>query len=148
TTPISKLQYTLGKTLSNFAVLAAMTSIVALACVVMQFVRGEDRAFNAWQMLSPFLLLTLPMLLLTSAVAVFFETMPVLRGGIGNVAFIFVWGALLGANFGHKQFESYNDPLGSGIVLPHMFSACKAAFPDFDPVKAGVSMGVNIRESG
>jgi hypothetical protein len=148
TTPISKLQYTLGKTVSNFAVLAAMTAVVALACVVMQFVRGEDHSFNAWRMFSPFVLLTLPVLLVTSAVAVFFETMPVLRGGIGNVAFIFVWGGLLGANFGHKQTEVYNDPMGSGIVIPDMFRACKATFPDFDPVKGGVSMGFNIRSEG
>lgn len=148
TTPISKLQYTLGKTVSNFAVLAAMTAVVALACVVMQFVRGEDHAFNAWHMFSPFVLLTLPVLLVTSAVAVFFETMPVLRGGIGNVAFIFVWGGLLGANFGHQQTEVYNDPMGSGIVLPDMFRACKATFPDFDPVKGGVSMGFNVRSDG
>lgn len=145
TTPISKLQYTLGKTFSNFAVLAAMTGVVALACVVMQFVRGEDHAFNAWRMFAPFVLLTLPVLFITSAVAVFFETMPVLRGGMGNVAFVFIWGALLGANFGHKQTETYNDPIGSGIVLPDMLRACAAQIQGFDPVKAGVSMGVNIQ---
>jgi hypothetical protein len=145
TTPISKLQYTLGKTFSNFAVLAAMTGVVALACVVMQFVRGEDNAFNAWRMFSPFVILTLPILLVTSAVAVFFETMPILRGGMGNIAFIFVWGGLLGANFGHKQTEMYNDPLGSGIVMPDIFRACKARFPDFDPTHSAVSMGFNVR---
>lgn len=145
TTPISKLQYTIGKTFSNFTVLAAMTAVVALACVVMQFVRGEDHALNLWQLLAPFVLLTLPLLLVVSAVAVLFETMPVLRGGLGNVAFIFIWGGLLGANFGHKQTEVYNDPIGTGIVLPDMLRACAAQIPGFDPVKAGISMGVNIQ---
>ncbi len=145
TTPISKLQYTLGKTLSNFAVLAAMTAVVALACVVMQFVRGEDSALNLWQLLAPFVLLTLPVLLVVSAIAVLFETMPILRGGLGNIAFIFIWGGLLGANFGHSQTKIYNDPLGTGIVIPDMLRACAAQIPGFDPVKAGVSMGVNIQ---
>jgi hypothetical protein len=148
TTPISRLQYTLGKTLSNFAVLASMTAIVALACVVMQFLRAEDRNFDAWRMFSPFVMLTLPALMVTSAIAVFFETMPVLRGGIGNVAFIFVWGALLGGNFGHNMADVHNDPLGTGIVVPDMFRACQAAFPAFDPRHAGLNMGVNIREKG
>jgi hypothetical protein len=146
TTPISKLQYTLGKTLSNFAVLAAMTAIVALACVVMQFLRAEDRAFNAGQMFAPFVLITLPVLLITAGIAVFFETIPGLRGGIGNVAFVFLWGGLLSANFGHAATEVYNDPLGSGIVIPDMLRTCAAAFPDFDPAKAGVSMGVNVQD--
>ncbi len=147
TTPISRIQYTVGKTLSNFAVLATMTGIVALACVVMQFVLGEDRSFDAWQIFSPFVLLTLPMLMLTSAVAVFFETMPVLRGGIGNVAFIFVWGGMLGGNLTRHAEIAHNDPLGSGIALPGMFQACHAAFPDFDPTHADVSMGINVHNN-
>lgn len=148
TTPISRLQYTLGKTLSNFTVLASMTAIVALACVVMQFLRAEDRSFDAWRMFSPFVMLTLPALMVTSAIAVFFETMPVLRGGIGNVVFIFVWGALLGGNFGRNMADVHNDPLGTGIVVPDMFRACQAAFPNFDPRHAGLNMGINIREKG
>jgi len=96
-------------------------------------------------MFSPFVLLTLPVLFMTSAVAVFFETMPVLRGGMGNIAFVFIWGGLLGANFGHKQTEIYNDPLGTGIVLPDMLRACAAQISGFDPVKAGVSMGINVQ---
>jgi len=147
TTPISRLQYTLGKTLSNFMVLASMTAIVALACVVMQFLRGEDRAFDAWRMFSPFVMLTLPALMVTSAIAVFFETMPVLRGGIGNVAFVFLWGAMLG-NFGRDMADVHNDVLGTGIVVPDMFKACQAAFPAFDPHHAGLNMGVNIRGEG
>ena len=147
TTPISRIQYTIGKTLSNFAVLTAMTTIVALACVVMQFIRAEDTSFDPVKMFMPFALIALPPLLMTSAIAVFFETMPVLRGGIGNVAFIFVWGAILGSNVTSDMATPHNDPLGSGIVLPDMFVACKAAYPDFVPSEAGVSMGVNISKA-
>ena len=147
TTPISRLQYTIGKTLSNFAVLTAMTTIVALACVVMQFIRAEDTSFDPVKMFLPFALIALPPLFMTSAIAVFFETMPLLRGGIGNVAFIFVWGFILGGNITGDMTSPHNDPLGSGIVMPDMFVACKAAFPDFVPSDAGVSMGINVSEA-
>ncbi|HEX6790381.1 MAG TPA: ABC-2 transporter permease [Candidatus Krumholzibacteria bacterium] len=144
TTPISRLQYTLGKTLSNFTVLACMTLIVALACMAMQFLRAEDRSFNVWQIVAPFVLITLPPLFMTAAIAVFFETMPVLRGGVGNIAFVFVWGGILGANFGQSMATPHNDPLGSGIALPNMMNACQATFPDFVPAKEEVSMGINV----
>jgi len=128
-------------------VLTAMTTIVALACVAMQFIRAEDTSLDPVKLFMPFALIALPPLLMTSAIAVFFETMPVLRGGIGNIAFIFVWGAILGGNLTSDMATPHNDPLGSGIVLPDMFVACKAAYPDFVPSKAGVSMGINISEA-
>ena len=42
TTTLSKPLYTIGKTISNFAVLAVMVAIMGVAAVVMQFVRRED----------------------------------------------------------------------------------------------------------
>jgi hypothetical protein len=90
-TPISKFSYILGKALSNFAVLGVMVVILALSGVVMQFVRGEDRHVELWKFLAPFLLLALPAMAVVAAVAVLFETIPLLRGGFGNIAYFFVW---------------------------------------------------------
>jgi hypothetical protein len=146
TTPISKFQYTLGKTLSNFTVLATMTAIVAVSCVVMQILRGEAAEFDAWQMFAPFVLITLPPLMITSALAVLFEMLPGLRGGAGNVLWVFVWGWMLGGNFDTDMTRVHNDPLATGIAVPDMVRACQAAFPGFDAAHAGVSMGVNIRD--
>jgi hypothetical protein len=134
--------------LSNFAVLAAMTLVVAIACAGMQLLRGEDRSLDLFALFSPFLLITLPALMTTSAIAVLFDSMPVLRGGLGNVAFIFLWGFLLGGNFDRNFDHTRNDPLGTGVALPSMLAACHEAFPDFDPAHAGVSMGVNVRGEG
>ena len=89
--PLSRTAYLLGKFLSNFAVLASMLVVLALAAIVMQFLVAEDRAFHAWALLSPFLLLSLPALALTAALALLFETMRILRGGFGNVAWFFLW---------------------------------------------------------
>jgi hypothetical protein len=106
-TPISKFSYMLGKTLSNFAVLALMVVILALSGVVMQLVRGEDRHVELWKLLAPFLLLALPALAVVAAVAVLFETIPLLRGGFGNIVYFFVWIAGLSAGFttGTRHFD-------------------------------------------
>lgn len=96
-TPISRFAYILGKFASNFAVLASMIAILALSSIVMQFVSGEDMHIHLWKLLSPFLLLSMPSMAVIAALALVFETIPFLRGGFGNVAYFFLWTALLTA---------------------------------------------------
>lgn len=95
TTPMSKVLYTLGKTASNFAVLFAMIGVLAVAGVAAQLVAGEETRIEPWALLSPLLLVTLPLMALVAAMAVLFETVPLLRGGLGNVAWFFFWTFLL-----------------------------------------------------
>jgi hypothetical protein len=95
TTPMSKSFYTIAKTISNFAVLAAMVVVMALGALLMQWLKAEDPQVHVWPLLAPFLLFALPAMAFTGALAVLFETVPGLRGGIGNVAYFFVWSALL-----------------------------------------------------
>ena len=95
TTPMTKSFYTTAKTISNFVVLAAMIGVMALAAVLMQSLKAEDPHVNLWALLSPFLLFALPAMAFTAALAVLFETLPILRGGAGNVIYFFVWTALL-----------------------------------------------------
>ncbi len=94
-TPISRFTYILGKFASNFAVLASMIGVLALSSVAMQLVSGEDRHIHLWKLFSPFLLLSLPAMAVVAAVAILFETIPFLRGGFGNVAYFFLWTAML-----------------------------------------------------
>lgn len=103
-TPLSRLGYLLGKFCSNLAVLASMAGVLAVTALVLQLVRGESMSVDPVAIGLPFVLLTLPVLVLTAAAAVLFETLPVLRGGVGNIAWLFLWmisalageGALLG----------------------------------------------------
>jgi len=90
-TPMRKDFYTFAKTLSNFAVLACMVVILMLAAVVMQLIRAEGHSLALWQLWSPFVFFALPCMLLTAAVALLFETLPVLRSGAGNVIYFFFW---------------------------------------------------------
>lgn len=94
-TPISRFAYILGKFASNFAVLASMIGILALSSIVMQLVSGEDKHILLWKLISPFLFISIPAMAVIAALAIVFETIPFLRGGFGNVAYFFLWTAIL-----------------------------------------------------
>lgn len=125
-TPMSKPLYTLGKTASNLAVLGAMVGVLAGFAVVTQWVAGEDARIHLWPLLSPFLLLGLPMMAVVAAIAVLFETIPGLRGGFGNVAWFFLWTALMAtpvANVGKIP-----DLIGMTLVAQDMEHEVDARF--------------------
>jgi len=88
---MSKTFYTLSKALSNFAVLAAMVLILALAALMIQWSHAEDRHIHFFVLLAPVLIFGLCALAVTAALAVFFESVPGLRGGVGNVLYFFLW---------------------------------------------------------
>jgi len=102
-TPIGKTTYILGKALSNFFVLSAMVAVLAVAGVAMQMWQGEDRHFELWTFIAPFLIVALPGMFFISCVAVFFEVTPGLRGGLGNISYFFSWGILLGVTLQMKK---------------------------------------------
>lgn len=95
-TPMTRTFYTLAKTLSNFVVLASMLAVLALAAVILQLASGQHFPLQPLTLLAPFVWVGLPAMAMTAAVAVLFETLPVLRGGIGNVIYFFLWGITLG----------------------------------------------------
>ncbi len=101
-TPMRKELYTVAKTVSNFAVLACMVAVLMIAAIAMQWIRPEARPISLWQLWSPFLLIALPAMFVPASLAVLFETLPVLRGGVGNVVYFFVWtfGVAAGAQSG------------------------------------------------
>src|SRR6266487_3738243 len=90
-TPLSSVGYLAGKFWSNLTVLASMAGVLAVTALALQLARGESMAVDPGALLLPFLLLTLPVLALTAAAAVLFETIPVLRAGLGNIAWFFLW---------------------------------------------------------
>ena len=97
--PVSKPLYILGKWLSNVAVLAALVGTMAIAAGAMQLIRGEETHLQLGELLPPFLWLTLPPLVLVAALAILFETLPGLRGGLGNAVYALAWLGLLPISF-------------------------------------------------
>jgi hypothetical protein len=90
-TQLSSSGYLAGKFLSNLMVLASMAGVLAATALVLQLARGESTAVDPTALLLPFALLTLPVLAVTAAAAVLFETVPMLRAGVGNIAWFFLW---------------------------------------------------------
>jgi hypothetical protein len=103
--------------------------VLAVAAVAMQFLVAEDRAFHPWALLSPFLLLSLPAMALTAALALLFETVRWLRAGFGNVLWFFLWafGIGLPAMIGIPQL----DPFGIWTVFSSILPAAKATIPGY-----------------
>jgi hypothetical protein len=148
-TTVSKPLYTLGKALSNFAVLAVMVAIMGIAAGVMQFVRHEDVSLHVSQLLAPLIVIVLPVMTVVGAMAILFEAIPWLRGGLGNVVYFFLWIAALSMRLGRTDdpHAASNDLFGMGIVVPSISSACEAAFPGSTQGKA-FSMGINFKTGG
>jgi hypothetical protein len=128
-TPLSKSAYAFGKFLSNLAVLTAMLAALALSAVVMQFLFAEDPRVDLWALLAPFLLMAFPVMALTAAIALFFEMVPVLRGGVGNVVWFFIWtfGIALPAMTGLRWL----DPIGIFTVMQSLSAEARLYVPGY-----------------
>ncbi|HKS72809.1 MAG TPA: hypothetical protein VJQ82_06390 [Terriglobales bacterium] len=147
TTPMSKGFYTLAKSLSNFAVLAAMVFVMGLAALCMQFLRAEDTHLSLPALFSPLLLYALPAMAFTAALAILFESLPVLRGGAGNVGYFFLWVALL-AGGGISELEMgtphhdslyFRDFTGIASVMGQMQTTLRHIDPAY---KGGSSLNI------
>ncbi|MYS81976.1 hypothetical protein [Embleya scabrispora] len=89
-TPLRTWAYLAAKLLGNVLVLASMVGVLALTAAGMQLLRGEDRRIEPVALLLPFVTITLPLVVVTAAAALLFETIPRLRGALGNVVWFFV----------------------------------------------------------
>ncbi len=123
-TPMRKEFYTIAKALSNFAVLGCMVLVLMPAAFVMQRFAAAESAFSLWKLWAPFLLLALPTMLLTASMAVLFETIPGLRGGLGNVVYFFLWTAALALGA-----TGLDDPFGLQLV----YRGTRATLRAIDP---------------
>lgn len=149
TTTLSKPLYTVGKAISNFAVLAVMVAVMGVAAIVMQFVRGEDLNLHLGQLMMPLIFISLPVMLVVAALAILFEAIPWLRGGFGNVVYFFIWISALSAPIARLDkgvHGSYYDLFGTGALIPSITTACETAFPGSN--KTGLNLGINVKESG
>jgi len=145
TTPLRKPLYTLGKALSNFAVLAVMVGLIAVASGVMQVVRGEDLHVDPWALLSPFLVLALPTMAVVAALAVFFEVIPWLRGGLGNVIYFLLYNGLVVYAAVSSEAAPADaivpfDVFAFSVPMSRITAAVRAAVPGYN---GSFSVGIN-----
>jgi hypothetical protein len=128
-TPIKKSAYALGKFLSNFAVLESMVAVIALTAVAMKLIIREDPQFNLWALWAPFIFLATPSMAIVAAIAVLFESVNRLRGGLGNVAYYFLWTFAFSTIAFTKS--CWLDPFGVLTVFTAMTPAAAANIPGY-----------------
>ena len=142
-TRMTRLTYVLAKALSNAAVLLVIAGVMLGVAGAMQLVLGEDRRLDLLALAAPFVLLTLPAMLVVAAVAVVFEMLPGLRGGFGNVVYflLFTLAMATGIPEGPRVLP-IGDPAGVRVVLPSLERACARAYPDFKVGSGDLSVGI------
>ena len=123
-TPMTRFLYTAAKAVSNFAVLSSMVLVLMGAAIAMQFFKGVG-SVDLGPLITPFLLVALPAMAVVAAMAILFETTPVLRGGAGNVIYFFVWAAMLSVPI---QSQS-PDMTGIGVFMNSMEQTVRAIDP-------------------
>lgn len=150
TTTLTKPLYTLGKAVSNLAVLAIMVGVMGIVAAVMQLVRQEDTSIQLVQLFAPLVFISLPVVAVVGSIAVLFEAIPWLRGGLGNVVYFFLWIAALTTRLagGDGLHSRANDLFGLGVIMPAIATACEAAFPGSTLGKAGFNLGINFKSTG
>ena len=150
TTTLTKPLYTVGKAISNFAVLAIMVGVMGLVAAMMQIVRHEDPNIQVFQILAPLIFISLPVVAVVGSVAILFEAISWLRGGLGNVVYFFLWiGALSTRLGGGDPLRSpTNDLFGMGVIMPSLATACEAAFPGSTVGKTSFNLGINFKSAG
>ena len=117
TTPVRRATYLIGKWISNFAVLSVLELIMAAAAAIMVLLKGKA-ALDLGALLMPFLAVALPYMALTAALAVAFETVPWLRGALGNAVYFFLWLFLIMAVLvGGMLLAMLNDSMGAGASV-------------------------------
>lgn len=130
-TAAGKLQYVVGKWAGNAAVLLSLGVVLILDAVIMQLVRGEDRSIDLLAIATPFAMVIVPVIALVAALAVLFETVPFLRGGLGNVVYFFTW--IFGLSSGAQSAKSipapWNDPLGIFMIGNQVHAAVMKIAP-------------------
>jgi hypothetical protein len=136
TTPLSKAQYIFGKALSSFCVLSVIILVLMLAAVPLQWFAGEDRHIRILALAGPFFFISLPMMALIAALAIFFETVKWLRGAFGNVLYFCLITTLLTTGFIGK----IEDPTALKSFEASMQSAARQQIAKYD--KDDFSFGI------
>jgi len=128
TTPLTRPLSLIGKWLSNFAVLMAMVTVLALAAIVIQFLQGENTQIQLFPFLSPFVFIVTPLMALVAAAAVLFESISFLKGGFGNIIYFFAFISFLPLFMENPTLNQYPafELTGLGILASEMGKAATA----------------------
>lgn len=144
-TRVGRVRYLLAKAISNWLVFVTMTLVAVVVAAVMQQVLGEDRRLDVVALVMPFALMTLPVAAIVASAAVWFECVPFLRGGFGNIVWFFLLGVMLGSiGEDYRNTPPIADLPGAFTVASSAARSARAEYPAFHMDGRSFSMGVNI----
>ncbi|TYP78124.1 hypothetical protein [Paenibacillus methanolicus] len=123
-TPMTRLLYTVGKMWSSFVLLLAIVGVLIVSALAMQLIRGEVRSVIVLELLLPFLYAAVPTMALVAALAILFESVPLLRKGLGNFVYFMVWIGLL--RMSTSASRPIADMMGISPVLNDMSAEANA----------------------
>ena len=125
-TSLNRVEYISGKFISNLIFLLSMVMVLALISLIITWVQLKTLSLPAlWHLLSPFLLLTVPLLFTIAGLAVLFDSLPFLNGALGNVLYLFLWVGLFSISETYPTFD-----IGLNTVIQHVQEALASTYPD------------------
>lgn len=127
-TPVTKLQYIVGKILSNFIVLCLLELLFLASFLVMQIIRGESLDISLLDYLQPFVVVTVPYLLVLAALSVLFDVVSGLTGAFGNVLLFILWVTM--ASLSVAMPENPLDLFAIGKLLNAMVEGARSVYPN------------------
>jgi hypothetical protein len=136
-------EYLFGKVVGNIAFLATFVAGFGLTSMIMQLVRGEA-PLEPLIFIQQYLLLTSSAIVFVAATAVLFESVPLLSGKLGDVAYFVLWlsttgGVTVGADKSGSMWLRCLDFSGFAFMMDrlHAFSQDGVAIGSspFDPSK-------------
>ncbi len=147
-TPMRSGEYLLGKFLGNVFFLTTFLAGFMLSSMAMLIVRGEA-PLEPLVFLEQYLLLTPAAIVFVSAIAVLFESIPLLSGKLGDVAYFFFWMTTIGlavgneANHGGMSWARYFDFTGFGFMIDQLAhtlhtNSVSIGASSFDPHKTPI----------
>jgi hypothetical protein len=145
-TPMTRAGYLLAKWCSHMTVFAVIVFSGIAVALAMQWFVGEDRSLRPWEMAKPVLLLSMPGLAITAALAVWFDLLPWLRRTLGSVVYFFVWVALLTSSVAPMTDGDGSRLRNAWLSDPSGMSVAAVSFADVRERQTGtaIDFGFNI----
>ncbi|MES2303859.1 MAG: hypothetical protein V4558_00010 [Gemmatimonadota bacterium] len=143
--PVRSAEYLSGKLLGSVLFLSLVVCGYILNVMGMQLLRGEAPV-EPLVYLGTFIVMTGPVILVVSALALLFECVPLLSGRLGDLVYFFVWIAIVALASGAQRqpagnWRHYIDIFGMGFLtqqvsggLPH--ASMSIGSTNFDPAKS------------
>lgn len=135
-TPINTHAFVFAKWTVNLFILLIIVLVMLLTSLFIQMYYGESYQLNIWPFVWPQLVFVLPLLFAISSIAILFESIKWLRGGLGNVVYFFLW-----IGFITQNIEGMS---GIGAILENLETEVATRFP----AQQGMSnIGITISNS-